>query len=150
MPVQPGEEHKTVTVTVDRGPSGTTGRNAGYQISVEPWLLWPDDPNNELGSITWNFNTLNGLKFGEITVNFKTKKHFDPIDQDGSDFVLRDTSSPALSKTIDGAFDPNFNFIKKNYNYILEFTLVDPVPDEVGGDPKEIEIELDPGYRVKP
>lgn len=139
-------EDKTVTVTVDRTPGGAAGIEAGYRASIQPWLVRPDDDDNELGKITWEFEALNNLEFGEITLNFKTKKHFDPIDTDGSDFVLKDTSPPSPNKTIVGGLDDTFNFVKKNYNYIVEFTLV----DSASGDAEEIEIEIDPGYRVRP
>ncbi len=146
---------KTVTVTVDRAVNGSgvilTGLEAGYRISVHPWLVKPDESvppeeedDDELEKITWDFIAKNGLKFGDITLNFKTKKHFVPLQQDGSDFVLKDTLPPAANKQIVGDLDGTFPFKSQNYNYILEFTLVDDDEDKV------LEIELDPGYRVKP
>ena len=143
--------NKDVTVDVNRFPSGITGKNAGYQVSVEPWVVQPDKKVDKLGTIKWDFNAHNGLEFGEITVNFKTKNHFVPPPQKkGSDFVLQDTLPPAANKKIEGDLDGTFLFKSQNYNYILEFTLLYEVVEDGVTVQKEVKVELDPGYRVKP
>lgn len=151
---------KTVTVTVDRAKDASgvifTGLEGGYRISVHPWVVKPPPPPNPNASkdrvdkITWEFKALHNLQFDEITVNFKTKKHFNPIQQDGNDWVLKDTSAAATNKQIVGNFDGTFPFKSQNYNYILEFTLLYEVMENGVAVQKEDKIELDPGYRVYP
>lgn len=131
-------------------PTGTvditvTKLGNAYQVTVDPWLVRPAG-SQRLTRIEWTFTAVN-TSFAEAKLDFATKNHFHDarnVASPGSKtahYILDDAPNPVPSGG--GMLGSDIiNPAGKNlpeYEYIIEL-IIQNGP----------QIEIDPGYRVRP